>query len=342
MDDYYDLLGVDADASVDDIRGAYRERKSDIDTTSADGRASAARLNKAWNVLSDPYQRGRYDEQRSVAIEEGTFDTDDAGADVEVSGNGTSSKLTRGDGRTRKPTPREARAGAQRTPTITLPEGVRWPQQKQRIIAMAIDLLVVVVIFLALGYFGANALAKHQKPAVVDRINALQKQIDDQTKVKNNADKAVSDAKKANDTAKQKTNQDASDAAKKKIDDLTKQRDDESAKLNPYVLGGLALGFGLGFLYLAIPSALSGRTLGKKTQHLIVLREDGSPLGWSGAFVRYGLIVLVTMALFTLLRLGPLAGVIVLFGVTMWMRNPNMQGLHDRVSHTIVVSDEKG
>jgi hypothetical protein len=29
----------------------------------------------------------------------------------------------------------------------------------------------------------------------------------------------------------------------------------------------------------------------------------------------------------------------VLFGVTMWMRNPNMQGLHDRVAHSIVVSD---
>ena len=29
----------------------------------------------------------------------------------------------------------------------------------------------------------------------------------------------------------------------------------------------------------------------------------------------------------------------ILFGVTMWMRNPNMQGLHDRFAHTIVVSD---
>jgi hypothetical protein len=29
----------------------------------------------------------------------------------------------------------------------------------------------------------------------------------------------------------------------------------------------------------------------------------------------------------------------VLVGVTTWMRNPNMQGLHDRFSHTIVVSD---
>ena len=28
MDDYYSILGVDADASTDDIRTAYRERKA--------------------------------------------------------------------------------------------------------------------------------------------------------------------------------------------------------------------------------------------------------------------------------------------------------------------------
>jgi uncharacterized RDD family membrane protein YckC len=33
------------------------------------------------------------------------------------------------------------------------------------------------------------------------------------------------------------------------------------------------------------------------------------------------------------------AAILVLFGVTMWLRNANMQGLHDRFAHTIVVSD---
>jgi curved DNA-binding protein CbpA len=339
MDDYYALLGVEEGASVDDIRGAYRDRKGDIDTTSASGRASAAQLNKAWNVLSDPYQRGRYDEQRSAAEAAGTLGDEDS--DVEVSTNGSAAKASRNSGSSQPQTARERRAAAQRTPTIELPQGVRFPRQKQRVIAMAIDLAVVVVIFLGIGWFGANALAKNQKPAVVDKINALQKQIDAQNKLKSDADKRVSDDKKANDAAKQKTDQTASDAAKKQVDDLTKQRDDEYAKLNPYLLGGTALAFGLGLLYLVIPSAISGRTMGKKTQHLLVLREDGSPLGWGGAIVRYGSIVLVTMLLFTVLRLGPLAGVIVLFGVTMWMRNGNMQGLHDRIAHTIVVTDEK-
>jgi uncharacterized RDD family membrane protein YckC len=340
MDDYYALLGVDADASVDQIRGAYRERKGDIDTTDASGRAAAAQLNKAWNVLSDPYQRGRYDEQRSVAAASGDLGEDDI--DVEVSTNGAGGKAGAADDRrTRAQAARQARTAAQRKPTITLPAGVHWPRQKQRIIAMVIDLFVVVLIFLAIGWFGANALAKNQKPEVVDRVNALQKEIDAQNKLKTDADNRVSADKHANDAAKQATDQKASDAAKQKVTDLTKQRDDEYAKLNPYLLGGTVLAFGLGLLYLVIPSGISGRTLGKKQQHLVVLRENGSPLGWGGAFVRYGSVVLATMVLFTLLRLGPLGGVIVLFGVTMWMRNGNMQGLHDRIAHTIVVSDEK-
>jgi curved DNA-binding protein CbpA len=339
MDDYYALLGVDADASVDEIRGAYRERKGDIDTSDASGRASAAQLNKAWNVLSDPYQRGRYDEQRSAAVDAGEVDGD---ADVEVSTNGSGGTTgSADDRRTRAQGSRQARTAAQRKPTITLPAGVKWPRQKQRVIAMAIDLLVVVLIFLSIGWYGANALAKHQKPAVVDRINQLTDQINTQNNLKSDADKRVSADKQANDAAKQSADQKASDAAKQKASDLTKQRDDEYAKLNPYVLGGTVLAFLLGLLYLVIPSAISGRTLGKKQQHLVALREDGSPLGWRGALYRYGSVVLATLVGFTVLRLGPVAGVIVLFGVTMWMRNPNMQGLHDRLAHTIVVSDEK-
>jgi uncharacterized RDD family membrane protein YckC len=43
------------------------------------------------------------------------------------------------------------------------------------------------------------------------------------------------------------------------------------------------------------------------------------------------------MSFYVLLR--EVAAVLVLFGVTMWMRNPNMQGLHDRLAHTIVVRE---
>ncbi len=143
--------------------------------------------------------------------------------------------------------------------------------------------------------------------------------------------------KKANNPAQQAIDQKKSNDLKTKISDLTKQRDDAANKLNPYFLGGLVIAFVLGFLYLAIPSAMTGRTLGKRVQHLKTLREDGSPLGLRTAVVRFGLIVLVTFTLYLVLQ--QIAAVIVLFGVTMWMRNPNMQGLHDRFAHTIVVSD---
>ena len=41
--------------------------------------------------------------------------------------------------------------------------------------------------------------------------------------------------------------------------------------------------------YLVDPEPRSpGSTLGKRSQHLQVVRDDGSPLGWSGALMRYG------------------------------------------------------
>jgi uncharacterized RDD family membrane protein YckC len=87
-----------------------------------------------------------------------------------------------------------------------------------------------------------------------------------------------------------------------------------------------------------IPSALTGRTLGKRLQKLKVLREDGTPLGWGRALLRYGPLVLVSF-LFFLTPIGPIGAVLVVFGVTMWTRNNNRQGFHDRIAHTIVVTD---
>jgi uncharacterized RDD family membrane protein YckC len=342
MDDYYSLLGIDADASVDDIRGAYRLRKDGLDTASDSGKADAAKLNKAWNVLSDPYQRGRYDEQRALAVEQGSLGAGDDDDPSSPNGSVPAGPRARaGNSRQeRQQSVRDARAARlQKMATISAPPGTKWPAPRQRITAMVIDLLVVFVVFLVVSQIGANAVAKSQKPEVVDKINQLSDQIDAQTKIKSDADKRVSADKKANNTTAQATDQKASDGAKTKITNLTKQRDDEYAKLNAYLLGGIVLAFLIGLLYLAVPSAISGRTLGKRFQHLKTLREDGSPLGWSGSFRRFGLIVAVTLVLFVALRLGPIAGVVSLFGVTMWMRNPNMQGLHDRFAHTIVVRD---
>lgn len=74
MSTHYELLGVEPGASRDEIRAAYRARIEEIDDALADPkrrdpqalREEKARLNSAWTMLADPYQRGRYDEQLRV------------------------------------------------------------------------------------------------------------------------------------------------------------------------------------------------------------------------------------------------------------------------------------
>ena len=290
MDDYYSLLGVDAEASVDDIRGAYRIRKESLDTGSEAGRNDAVKLNKAWNVLSDPYQRGRYDEQRTLAADQGELGVDDDGAATPVS-NGRSSREAKPKGllgqakssrQERAASTRAQRIERMKTPTISPPPGTHFPSTKQRIIAMVIDLLVLIVLVSG-SQIAAQAVAKAEKPGIVKQINAYNDKIDAENKSKSAADKAVSADKKANNTAQAAIDQKTSDNLKNQITADGKSRDDLSSKLNPYFLGAIVIAFFLGFLYLAIPTAITGRTLGKRFQHLKTLREDGSPLGLRGA-----------------------------------------------------------
>jgi uncharacterized RDD family membrane protein YckC len=329
MDDYYTLLGVEPDAATDEIRTAYRERKATIDASSESGKLDAAKLNKAWNVLSDPYQRGRYDEQLTQVSDDG-----DAEDDIEVSSNGR--RKPAGSTSAARPERRGRQLG---TPTITPPPGTRFPVPKQRVIAMSIDLLVLLGLFIVAAYVVAPAIANTTSKPTVDRIDVLRKQVDADAKVRDDANKVLSDAKKNNDPAKIADAQAKADAAKKQYDTENTAFTKESNKLQPIfysVIGGLFL---VGFLYLVVPTIASGRTFGKRLQHLRVLRDDGSPLRAGDAIKRYGTLILVTFALFFVV--GPLAAAIVLVGVIGWMRNANMQGIHDRFAHTMVVSDDE-
>ena len=191
MDDYYELLGVDADASVDDIKAAYRERKESIASANGGGsKSEAASLNKAWNVLSDPYQRGRYDQQRADARESGEPDGDGDDIDVETrpARSGRSGAAGTRQTRDRRQLP---------PPTIKPPAGTAYPAQKQRIIAMAIDLVVLAALLLVAISLVGPALARSQKPDVVKAIDAYNKQITDTTNKKDAAQKQVDAAKTA-------------------------------------------------------------------------------------------------------------------------------------------------
>ena len=72
-DSYYEQLGVEPDASRDEIRDAHRARVADLeaarektgisDSQLQQNREEVARVRAAWNVLSYPFQRKRYDAQ---------------------------------------------------------------------------------------------------------------------------------------------------------------------------------------------------------------------------------------------------------------------------------------
>jgi uncharacterized RDD family membrane protein YckC len=89
-------------------------------------------------------------------------------------------------------------------------------------------------------------------------------------------------------------------------------------------------------LYLVVPSALTGQTLGKRFQHVRAMRADGTPLGWYGALARYGPVTILT-GIFLPTPLGQIVFVIALVVIIGWRRNPNRLGWHDRLAKTIVV-----
>jgi curved DNA-binding protein CbpA len=338
MDDYYELLGVDEDAPVDDIRSAYRDKKAAVDTSAGDdAKSDVAKLNKAWNVLSDPYQRGRYDQQRNTASDDNEYDDDEYEDDEEEAAPVARSRSRAAE---RAETRRNARQPAK--PTVTLPAGVHFPTTKQRLVAMSIDLGVLLGIFLFTSFVVAPAVDRAVHGPIVDRIDVLQKQFDQAKKESerlDNIESAVAKSKGENSTEAKQAKRASTNYDDHQLKDATKRLDDETAKLIPLNFAVTGGGLLLGLLYLVIPSARTGQTFGKRRQGVRVIMLDGSPPGLAGSIRRYGLLLFTTFLLL-LTPLGPLGAVLVLFASTRWTNNPNQQGLHDRISKTLVVADD--
>ena len=349
MDDYYELLGVDEDAPVDDIRSAYRDKKAAVDTSAGDdAKSDVARLNKAWNVLSDPYQRGRYDQQRNVATDD---EYDDEYEDEEED-DATPVARSRPRAADRAEKRRNARQPPQ--PTVKLPAGVHFPTMKQRLFAMGIDMLILIGLFFVGSLVVLPALEKAQHP---DDYNAARELV--KTTIPDAQDR-VSDAKKAADAADDRVTalaergapaseiadaraaRAAADAKEKAAKDaeqkLKDQLDEHNKVLLPLQNLMTAVVFLAALLVLVVPYIFGRQTLGKETQHIRVIRMDGSPARFGDALRRYGMLVFAGLALSYVL--GPTGGLVAVFLATLWTRNPNQQGVHDRLAKTLVVADD--
>jgi hypothetical protein len=352
-DDYYDLLGVEPDAAVSDIRAAYREKKAAVDERGDDdAKADAAALNKAWNVLSDPYQRGRYDQQLADADGD-EYDDEDDDEDDDVPA--TRTRTTRAARTNQQSQSRQKGARPPLEPTVKLPAGVSFPATRSRIVAMVIDLVVLLLLFVVSAY-ATNELEKSRQPEAHQQVtNVLPDKIKDAQDVQKDADKKadaaedkanqLTESQGADDPDTQAAQADAkelradADAKQKTVDDLKDEFTDQTKKLTPIRTTVSGVFFLVALLVLLIPSLFGGQTLGKRFQKIRVAKLDGSNAGFVELFRRYGLMALAAFMLSLLLQ-GPIGAVVVVFVATMWTRNPNRQGLQDRFAKTLVVTGQ--
>ncbi len=317
-DTHYEILGVSTDASRDEIRDAYRARVSELDPESWKGDASerrdrAASVNRAWNVLSDPFQKERYDS--------GIDDTIEGIDDIDASDGDTSATSGRNGKAKAKPARNSAAAVAKRdSAQVKLtPTGLAIAPTRARINALSVDVLVILVMV-----FGLNFLAGvlFSNPAVQVTIND---KIVSTTEIKNSTADAVKQIEQPKAVAKwKKDNPGVKKAPKVAVDKV---------KVVP---GNITLIFQLitlvlALLYTVIPSARTGQTLGKRIFKIRLVGADGSDVAWAQSLLHYGVPIAIAIAL-------ALLGAVVAIGMVVWsVWDKNGQGINDKLAKTFVV-----
>jgi uncharacterized RDD family membrane protein YckC len=146
---HYELLGVESDASKEEIRSAYRERLEELrgkvekgrsDQVRNGAREETARLNAAWQVLSDPFQRQRYDTELT-----GGSDGAEGGEDQEDEEEPAPAPARRRG--LFEPRERDAKGRPQRREPVGVP-GAEAAPLGRRLAALAIDVLTMGAVFL--------------------------------------------------------------------------------------------------------------------------------------------------------------------------------------------------
>jgi len=76
--DYYEVLGIDKNARDEEIKKAYRRMAKkyhpDVNPGDSDAEAKFKEINEAYEVLSDPQKKAKYDRFGHSAFEQGGFD----------------------------------------------------------------------------------------------------------------------------------------------------------------------------------------------------------------------------------------------------------------------------
>ena len=380
-DNYYEELGVEPGASRDEIREAHRRRVSDLEAAREKkgisesqlqaNRDEVARVRAAWNVLSDPFQRQRYDAQLGAESESSgdvELVDDDGGASESTgteltgwrkllappppkdagAGNGNSN----GNGKGKGPAPRLDRNGRPRPePTVVLPAGMTIAEPRVRGMALLFDISILIVIFFTVSLV-VPRLIQSDYQDIQDRISKTTDLKDARQSVID-AQKDVNGAKTASQTKSAAS--DLSDAQKDYRDAVKDAKDADvparftntgdppsTKQLQTYAdkqsdeiktTGYITTGltFVLALGYLVPMTARKGRTLGMRGRRIKVVRVDGSPAGWYPSFTRYALPILLALAI-------PSFGVILGLGMVAWgYFDRNGQGIHDKLARTLVV-----
>ena len=351
---YYETLGVDPDASRDELRAAYRSRVESLEsaregtgvneTTLQANREETARVRAAWNVLSDPFQRQRYDAPLSSGGDgdDGDPDTDgvdEPGSEVELSGwrkllaPPPPKQPRNGSAASGGKQPPPARPAPQ--PTIPLPAGTTLAEPRVRGMAMLFDISILLLLYIGIQFFVPQLIQSDYK-TISDQISACNKVNDDASP----ATKFTSDKKdcgfvKTSDGGVGKAGTDTSLTAKQqeKVADTKSSNLGDKIKSTQYVT--LVIVFIAWMLYLVPATAITGRTLGMRGRRIKVIRVNGMPVGWVPAFARFLVPCALALAIPTL---GPVIGL----GVVLWgFRDPNRQGFHDKLAKTIVVNESR-
>jgi len=308
-DNHYEILGADEDASRDEIRAAYRERVDELDPDTwtgdaEDRREQASAVNRAWNVLSDPFQKERYDDELAGGEVDITDDDEDHD-DAEVAPSLGARRPARSRGGRDRPT--------------TTPTGQPLAAMRARINALSVDVLVILVILVGLSFLIGRAFSQ---PAVEVTIRG---DVFRTTEL---------DGRDYNDT------KDAVEATAREdwLEDNTGPLKDKGVKVDEVeepprsvlVIGQVAT-LVLAIGYVTIPSLARGQSPGKRFFKIRVVSADGAKARPMQIVLHYG----VSIALATAVALPGAAAAI---GMTAWSNwDKAGQGINDKLAKTFVV-----